>query len=219
MGLWFYYDEGVFMIVNHVCVGPLNTNCYFAMKEGRDDVVIVDPGADTDRIVEFLQKWQRRPAAILLTHGHFDHIGAAEDLRLRYRIPIYAFEGEADVLGDESKNLCGMIRKHIVLRANRLERDMAKIKAGGMTFQVIHTPGHTKGSCCYYCEEDNVLFSGDTLFRGSYGRIDFPTGSARDIIRSISGILLALPEETMVYPGHGEETDILYEKSHNPCSF
>lgn len=207
------------MVIHQLCVGPLSTNCYFAGEEGRKDAVIIDPGADSDRIVQFLQKWQKRPAAVLLTHGHFDHIGAADELRIRYGIPIYAFEGEEDVLGDESKNLCGMIRKHIALRADMLEQDRAKIKAGGMTFQVIHTPGHTKGSCCYYCKEDNVLFSGDTLFRESYGRTDFPTGSAIDIIRSISGILLALPEQTKVYPGHGEETDILYEKLHNPCSF
>lgn len=156
-------------------------------------------------------------AAILLTHGHFDHIWGANELRRLSGAPIYAYEEEKDVCEDASKNVSDQAGRPETVAADNYLKDGAQLDLAGMHFQLIATPGHTKGSCCYYMEKEKVLFAGDTLFEGSVGRTDFPTGSMGRLVHSIKERLLVLPEDTIVYPGHGDETTIADEKKYNPC--
>ena len=154
--------------------------------------------------------------AILLTHGHFDHIMAAEELRDYYHIPIYACRAEADMLRDPVKNMTEYYRVPASFDADRYLDDNDEFTCAGFRIQVMHTPGHTVGGCCYYLPEEKILFSGDTLFCGSVGRTDFPGGSMSQIITSLHRLIDNLPEETEVYPGHNSSTTIGDEKRDNP---
>ena len=127
-----------------------------------------------------------------------------------------AMDAEREVLEDPAKNLTGMSGKSLSLKADRFFKDGEEIRMAGFSIRVIHTPGHTAGGCCYYFPDEGVLFSGDTLFAESIGRTDFPTGSMGTLVRSIQEKLFGLPDETKVYPGHGEETQIRWEKRYNP---
>lgn len=156
----------------------------------------------------------------MLTHGHFDHILAVEDIRRAFpEITVYAAEKEAKLLGDPRLNMTGSYGTGFSLSPDRLVKDGDVLELAGFKWKVIETPGHTAGSMCLWIEEEDVLISGDTLFAESLGRTDFPTGSSADIIRSIKERLFVLPEDTMVYPGHGEPTTIRHEKAHNPVAF
>ena len=201
----------------HLVVGPVQTNCYLVMNQKTKETIIVDPGAEADRIVSALTKMQAKPVAILLTHGHFDHAGAAASLAEKYGLLVYAHEKEAETLADSRINLSGpMAGGAVTYHADIFLKDEQEIDLAGFHIRVLFTPGHTPGGCCYYMEQEDVLFSGDTLFRTSVGRSDFPGGSASALVRSVKEKLLILPEETHVYPGHMEETTIGYEKRHNP---
>lgn len=155
-------------------------------------------------------------AAILLTHGHYDHILAVEDVKKEYQIPVYACEKEAGTLLDPSANLSGYGNRSCSLKADILLEDLQAFEAAGFSVQMLHTPGHTPGSCCYYLKDEGILFSGDTLFYGSVGRTDFPGGSTAQIVESLHRLTDSLPEETEVYPGHDISTTIGYEKRYNP---
>ena len=156
------------------------------------------------------------PKAILLTHGHFDHAGAAEELADKYQISIYAHEAEKETLEDPGLNLCGMIGEHKVYHADIFVKDEEVLNLAGFSIRVFFTPGHTIGGCCYYIADEKILFSGDTLFQESVGRTDFPRGSASDLIRAIREKLMPLPDDVTVYTGHDESTLIGYERMHNP---
>lgn len=199
------------MIVDRMTLGIMCTNTYLAYQKDTGECLVIDPADHEDRIAGRIQQLQLQPCAILLTHGHFDHIGAAEALRTHYDIPIYAMEQEAQILTTDG-NLASLIRKKMCVQADVYLRDSQKIQLVGNEIQVIHTPGHTIGSCCYYIEQEKILFSGDTLFQNSYGRTDFPTGSTSSILRSIQEKLLILPGDTIVYPGHNDETTIELER-------
>jgi len=160
-----------------------------------------------------------KPEAILLTHGHFDHIMAAKELKETWNVPIYACEKEIDVLTDGQKSLvAGYFREPYTITPDVTVKEGDELSIAGFTWKVFETPGHTIGSCCYYIEKESVLFSGDTLFAGSYGRTDFPTGSGRQIAESVRRLLSTLPDDTMVYPGHMDTTTIGFEKKYNPLS-
>lgn len=189
-------------------VGPVATNCYVVYYEEDKLAVIVDPGEEALNIRSWMTQLGVTPGAILLTHGHFDHIGAVNELRKMYEIPVYALDIEKSVL-ITGKNLGSMVGlSNLSVDADYYVKDRETIRIGEMVFQVFHTPGHTEGSCCYYMEQEGVLFSGDTMFCGTYGRTDFPGGSQSAIIRSIKERLLTLPDDTMVYPGHQCTTTI-----------
>ena len=177
----------------------------------------MDPGAQAEKIAAVCDRLGVQPEAILLTHGHFDHIMAVDALRRQYDIPVYAGAQEAEVLSSSVKNLSGIWASAFTVSADRFLKDREQIEIAGMQLCVISTPGHTPGGVCYYAKVQGVLFSGDTLFRDSYGRTDFPGGSTAALFTSIRNRLLPLPEETVVYPGHGSETDIGYEKKYNPA--
>lgn len=202
--------------VEHMVLGQVATNCYLAMNEESKELIVVDPADRADRIVSKIDDMGGKPVAILLTHGHFDHIGAAEALKERYGISIYAMKDEAEVLASTDLNLSGMFGYPLTVTADELLGDGQELTLAGRTVKVFHTPGHTRGGGCYYFPEDEILFSGDTLFAQSVGRSDFPTGSASTLVRSVREKLFSLPDETRVYPGHNEETTIGYEKEYNP---
>ena len=159
---------------------------------------------------------QGKPVGILLTHGHFDHIMAADEVRKKYNIPIYASEKEETTLLNPRVNLSAFGRGNCTLDADVYLKDLEVVEMAGFSVQMIETPGHTVGSCCYYLKDEGVLFSGDTVFQGSVGRTDFPEGSTAAIVRSLHRLLDALPDETEVYPGHDASTTIGYEKRYNP---
>ncbi|MDY4671333.1 MAG: MBL fold metallo-hydrolase [Oliverpabstia sp.] len=202
--------------IEQIVLGMVSTNTWFLMNEENKELLIIDPGDEAERIQRKISQMGGIPKAVLLTHGHFDHMMAADNLRETYDIPVYAYESEKALLENPGANLSGAWASPYVLCADQWVKDGEKLDLAGMHLQVFHTPGHTAGSCCYYLQEEAVLFSGDTLFAGSVGRTDFPTSSTGDMRESLHRLLAELPEETRVCPGHNEETTIGYEKRYNP---
>lgn len=192
-------------------VGAICENCYLAIHEDRREALIIDPGDDAARIMGRLDRCQAAPAAILLTHGHYDHTGAMEKLREHYGIKVYASKEEERVLADRRLSLNS--RK---LHADEYWEDGHCFEMAGFCGQMILTPGHTPGSACYYFRKENVLFSGDSLFKESIGRTDFREGSQEALLTAIKEKLFVLPEDVAVYPGHMEATTIRHEKEFNP---
>lgn len=198
-------------------VGPVATNCYLAIHKQTREALIVDPGDEALRLAEALQEHHCRPVAILLTHGHFDHAGAAETLAARYDLPIFVHEKERETLEDPNVNLSGaMGGEKISYVADVYVRDQQELQLAGFTIRVLSTPGHTAGGCCYYLPNEDVVFSGDTLFCGSIGRTDFPGGSTSTLVQGIREKLLTLPVNTVVLPGHDSRTTIGRERMNNP---
>lgn len=200
-------------------LGQVGTNCYLVYHEQTREAVVIDPADNSDYLIAQCRELGVALQAILLTHGHFDHILAARALADQFSCRIYAGKDEAELLKDPTKNLTGSWgRQPIYLAADVLAEDQQILELIGFSWQVLFTPGHTAGSVCYYIGSEAVLFSGDTLFAESMGRTDLPTGSEAAIIRSIMERLLVLPEDTMVYPGHGNPTVISHEKKYNPVA-
>lgn len=198
-------------------VGPVCTNCYFVINTETSEVLIVDPGDGAQYLIQMVEKQNLKPAAILLTHGHFDHATASEAVAEHFQISIYAHEKEKETLEDPRINLSQMMGgKSTVFHADCYVKDDETLNLAGFEIRVLYTPGHTPGGCCYYFIKENVVFSGDSLFCHSVGRTDFPKGSMSDLIRSVKEKLLVLPDYVKVYPGHDAETTIEQEKAYNP---
>ena len=197
-------------------LGPVYTNCYLLKNKETGELIIVDPADCPEKIVMKISRMNGKPVAILLTHGHFDHILAAQAVKEKYNIPIYACRQEEEMLREPSINMTAVYGSACSIKPDVLLDDGQIFEAAGFSIQMFHTPGHTKGSCCYYIEDEGVLFSGDTLFCGSVGRTDFPGGSSAEIVRSLHKLVDALPEDTEVFPGHDTSTTIGYEKRYNP---
>lgn len=203
------------MEVRGLTVGLIGTNCYLAANKETKETVIIDPGDEAGRIDGLIREHAYRPVAILLTHGHFDHVLAAAALAEKYDLEIYAHEIEKRTLEDPEMNVSGMIGRQETYAATKYCREGDELSLAGFLFRVILTPGHTPGGVCFYVASEQVLFSGDTLFSGSVGRTDFPGGSMHQLIDAIRQKLLVLPDETIVYPGHMETTSIGAEKQFN----
>lgn len=204
------------MKVTGMTLGMVGTNVWICVNEETKEAFVVDPADGAEQIEAKLAQNQWTLKGILLTHGHFDHIGAVEALRNAYQVPVWAAEAERELLSDVEANLSGSwTGRPIRVKADHWLQDLDCFMLAGMRIQMILTPGHTAGSCCYYLAEEHVLLSGDTLFAGSCGRTDLPTGSMNAIVRSIRELLFALPPETEVYPGHGETTSIGWEQRSN----
>lgn len=197
-------------------LGELATNGYIIKNEENRELVIVDPATCPELLLEHVKAEGYVPRAILLTHGHFDHVMGIDRLVAEFDLPVYLLEEEKEVLADPTQNLSAVFGTSYAYTKGEGLQDLDVISLAGLKIQVLHTPGHTKGGACYYLPEEHVLLSGDTLFARSVGRTDFPTGSMSTLVRSIKERLFALPEETKVYPGHGEETTIGEEKRENP---
>lgn len=194
-------------------LGSMATNTYVVYGEDGEGF-IVDPAAESEIIKIKITELNVDVKAILLTHGHFDHIGALEKVKEIYNADVYAGESEKEILGSSEKNLSEYFTKPFTGKADIYVKDGENISIAGFDIKVIGTPGHTIGSVCYLVskEEEQVLISGDTLFAGSHGRYDFPTGSYSQIMGSIKNKLLTLEESLSVYPGHNEDTTIGEEK-------
>lgn len=201
--------------IGRLMMGICQTNCYFVYREGSKEVIFFDPADKGEYIYETLGKNGFQVAGIFLTHGHFDHIWGSRRLRELSGAKIYAYEGEQTVCEDAGNNVSENAGRAYTVKPNCYLKDGEEVTVAGMTCKVIATPGHTVGSCCYYFGEDGILVSGDTLFQGSVGRTDFPTGSMGELIRSVKEKLFVLPDGTKVYPGHGEVTSIGEEKKYN----
>ncbi len=215
--------------VGKFTLGGFQTNCYYVYREKNSHtkdasclgaqgeqtlcpVIVIDPAEQGNRIYEMLLQKGFRVAAILLTHGHVDHIAGASELKALSGAKVYANLKEADLLEDMKDNLSLMFGTPLKVTADEFLQDGKTYTIGDISFQMLSTPGHTVGSCVYYFEEGGFLISGDTLFEGSVGRTDFPTGSMSLLVRSIKEKLFSLPDKTICYPGHGGTTTIGWEK-------
>ncbi|MGC8965462.1 MAG: MBL fold metallo-hydrolase [Caldimicrobium sp.] len=209
------------MKIETLIVGPLQVCCYIVYDEETLEAVIIDPGDNDPRIVERIEKLGLRPKYILGTHAHPDHILGADYLRKVYRIP-FLLHREDEKFFREPENfltfkLWGFPENP---QADAVFEDGTLLKFGNLNLRVIHTPGHSPGSACFYNEKEGVIFTGDTLFVEGIGRADLPGGSYKLLIESIQEKLFALPEETVIYPGHDygpkPTSTIGHEKRFNP---
>ncbi|WP_425539972.1 MBL fold metallo-hydrolase [Microaceticoccus formicicus] len=201
------------MEIYRMMAGIYAANCFLIYNDEKN-AFIVDPGGDSDDIMSTVEKLELVPKFILLTHGHGDHIGAAEILRGKYSIPILAHENEVKLLQDANINMSAyMPIKRVELTPDKTFKD-GDIIGDGFGIKVIHTPGHTSGSCCFLMGDD--LITGDTVFRGSIGRTDLETGNYDEIIESIKNKILVLDDKVKIYPGHGPITSMEIEKVSNP---
>lgn len=201
------------MDIRRLVVGRMQTNCFFIINNKK--CIIVDPGSNFEKIVSAIEKNEYEPVAIFLTHGHFDHIMAVNELKEKYGINVYASEAEKDLLRDEALNCSIHFGYSYATEADVLLKDGQWLNVAGVDIKVIYTPGHTVGSCCYYIKDEKALISGDTLFYASVGRSDLPTGDEKTLLKSLE-MLMELPENVRVFPGHGPETHIGFEKANNP---
>ena len=204
------------MRIKKFVIGMIGTNCYVVSNENTKECFIVDPAVCDSNVISYIETEGLSLKAILLTHGHFDHIMGIDGVREKFQVPVYASEKEQEILQDARLNLSAAYGGGYTFSDATYVRDGEELEIAGMKIKVIETPGHTAGGCCYYIAEEEVLFSGDSLFCASIGRTDFPTGSSSQLVRAVRDKLLVLPEDTMVYPGHMEETTIGYERKHNP---
>ena len=204
--------------VNYRALGMLSTNCYVVENPDSQKVLIVDPGDSPLEIERQIDEIDGDPEAILLTHGHFDHMLAADALRKKYHIPVYVHEKEQHLLGDPKENLSGLWSKPYTMQADKTVKEGDVLHLADFEIHVLATPGHTAGGVCYYIPAEKALFSGDTLFCESCGRYDFPTSSGRELIASVKRLLKELPGDVTVYPGHNDETTIEHEKRYNPLA-
>lgn len=205
------------MKVFPLILGPVQTACYIVSNGNK--AVVIDPAANAQTIIRHLKTKGLELEAILLTHGHFDHIGAVNELATHYQVPIYAHKKEKEYFENPDVNLSPMIYERLVLNPNfdyQFLADGAKFDCIDTNIQAFHVPGHTTGSLCFYFKEGDMLFTGDTLFKGSIGRTDFIYGNHDQLVTGIKKKLLTLPKNTLVYPGHGDCTTIEEETNHNP---
>ena len=202
--------------IGKIFMGSVQTNCYFVYEEGKKKILVIDPADRGDYLYETFKEKGFEVVAILLTHGHFDHIWGCNKLRELSGVKVYAWEPEKIICEDPAMNVSEMTGRAITATVDEYIHDGAVMNIEGMEFKVIGTPGHTVGSCCFYFAQDGILISGDTLFEGSVGRCDFPTGSGAALSRSLKEKLMCLPDEVKVFPGHGDSTTIGEERRYNP---
>jgi hydroxyacylglutathione hydrolase len=199
-----------------VPVGALEANCYILWDSTTREGIIVDPGSEASKIVALVKKNNLLIKYIINTHGHYDHIGANQELRSKLGAEILIHEADGPLLENPMKNLSFLkpAIRNVQLTPDRLLKEGDIITVGAISLEVIHTPGHTQGSICLL--GDNFIITGDTLFEGSIGRTDLPGGSYDDIQASLKDKLQTLSDDLVVYPGHGPATTIGQEKLNNP---
>ena len=211
------------MILEMMTVGPIETSCYIFGDEITGEVIVIDPGAEAGRIKKYIKDKNLKLKCIVNTHGHADHIGANND----FDAPVWIHKDDADFLTDHNKNLSAYLEEPVVSpQADKLLAEGDIVEVGSLKLEVIHTPGHTPGgiSLKYITNEEQnqekqdktklFIFTGDTLFsQGGIGRTDFPHSSNRQLWDSINNKLFTLPDETIIYPGHGSSSTIGCEKA------
>lgn len=207
------------MKIDRLILGDFQTNCYVVRRdEAVTDCLVVDTGLDSTELLALLEREQLTPAAVVLTHGHADHIAGVPVLRKRYpAIKVYVHRLDANLLVNPLANLSVVAGAPFRTEpADVLLEDGDSVVEAGITLKVLHTPGHTPGGICLYAETEGLVFAGDTLFAEGIGRTDFPGGNHEQLLESIRTRLLSLSDETAVYPGHAMRTTIAHERTHNP---
>ena len=203
--------------IDTIVVGPFEVNCYLIWNEQTGDAVIIDPGADEHLIFDAVQKARVTPRAILLTHGHGDHIAAVGAVKSKYDILLYCGDGEERLLANPTANVSIFLGVPIVAPPPDVKlKDEEHVAFGGLQFLVLSTPGHSPAGVCYLHETEGILICGDTLFAGSIGRTDLPGGSIETLLNSIRQKILTLPDSVVCYPGHGPRTTVGAERRSNP---
>ncbi len=206
------------MKIDRLTIGDFETNCYVVRKdESAEECLVIDTGLDSRDMIAFLAQHGLTPMAVVLTHGHVDHIAGLATLRSKFsHLRVYVHRLDGPMLGDSQANLSQMAMMPVTIApADVLLEDGDTIDEAGIRLAVLHTPGHTPGGICLYAEAEGVVFAGDTLFADGIGRTDFPGGDPRQLLDSIRTRLLTLPEPTAVYPGHAMRTTVGREKACN----
>lgn len=201
-------------IVNIPTTAP-QANCWLCWDDESRLAVLIDPPSSTAKVEAIVEQNGLTICRILLTHGHFDHIFGADAFRDKYGVPLAIHEADAEMLTDPMKNASALFfrENHVYRSAEILLRDGEEIPVGESLIRVVHTPGHTPGSVCFAMDKDYL--TGDTLFRGSIGRTDLPGGSWQTMRHTLDR-LSELPDNVRIYPGHGDVSDMAYEKTYNP---
>jgi glyoxylase-like metal-dependent hydrolase (beta-lactamase superfamily II) len=209
------------MKIDRLILGAFETNCYILRKsEKAKDCVVMDTGLEAGKLIDFLQEHKLNPIAVVLTHGHIDHIAGVAILRKNYpKIKVYIHKLDAEMLRETASNVSARIGRQPstldIIGTDFLIEEESIIKQAGIKLQVLHTPGHTPGGICLYSKGEGIVFTDDTLFANGVGRTDLG-GNMEQLVKSIKEKLFTLPDETAVYPGHGPATTIAQEKAHNP---
>ena len=209
------------MKIDHLILGAYETNCYILRKsEKARDCVVIDTGLESDKLIDFLGEHKLSPLAVVLTHGHVDHIAGVAVLLKNYPdVKVYMHKIDAEMLKETANNVSARIGRQPstldIVETDFLIEKASIIKVAGINLQVLHTPGHTPGGICLYSKNEGIVFTNDTLFADGVGRTDLG-GNIEQLIKSIKEKLFTLPDETAVYPGHGPVTTIAQEKKSNP---
>ncbi len=200
--------------VGKMVLGMVETNCYFVYDNDTKKCIVIDPAKNG--LYDKLSENGLDVCAILLTHGHFDHIMGIHELTKLSQAKVYALDKEVELCGDADLNASAQIRRPYTIEVDEPLSDGQEIELEGMRFRVFATPGHTQGSCCFYLESEKWLFTGDTLFCGSIGRSDLPTGNEKQIMESVHMLIDKFDDDVKIYPGHGSASTIGSEKAYNP---
>ncbi|MFC4558806.1 MBL fold metallo-hydrolase [Virgibacillus kekensis] len=204
------------MIFKSMPLGPLGTNCYIVHNE-KKEALIIDPGGEPEKIINYVEEEQLLPQVILLTHAHFDHIGAVHEVRNYYHLDVYLNQRESDWLENPQQNGSTLFMgEEIRTDAPDHLLKPGKLEFGSISMEAVHTPGHSPGSMTFIFAEDAQIISGDVLFNQGIGRTDLPGGNFSQLEASIRDSLYVLPDNYIVHPGHGPKTTIGDEKRNNP---
>lgn len=203
--------------VNALTVGPIQANCYIISNPQNHDALIIDPGAEPTTLTSRIEELEAKPVAILLTHAHYDHIGAVDSLRDYYDIPVYLAAEEEEWLSSPNKNLSAMLGESVTARpAEYLFQPEEVVEIANFSFKVVATPGHSPGGVSFIFADDEFVVTGDALFAGSVGRTDLPGSEPKELIPNIRQKLFTLPGQFKIYPGHGESSTLAREMTTNP---
>ena len=197
-------------------LGLLPTNTYVVWNDDTKECVLIDPSDGFDEIVQCMEEEKLTPKAVWITHSHDDHIGAVNELKRTYKLLAYIMKDEEEAVISPIYNLSGRMGHPRVVEPDMTFLDRQTIAVLGTSMTALLTPGHTVGGGCFWFPEEKIIFTGDTLFLESIGRSDFPGGDTLTLLRSVKETLMDLPDDTVVFPGHGPATTIGHERKYNP---